>query len=223
TEEISMSEDKMNIKQALNEQGGFQVWWRLLRPHTLTASFVPVFVGSMFAFIHDDTFHPMLFLAMLLAALLIQAATNMFNEYYDFVRGLDNESSVGIGGTIVRDGIKPHVILRLAFLFFGVAILLGVYISIVSSWWIAAIGAACMLIGYLYTGGPLPIAYTPLGEICSGILMGTIMIAISYFIQTGHVDANVILVSIPVAIFIATIMLSNNIRDLDNDKENGRK
>src|SRR5699024_11928699 len=100
---------------------------------------------------------------------------------------------------------------------------LGVYISIVSSWWIAAIGAACMLIGYLYTGGPLPIAYTPLGEICSGILMGTIMIAISYFIQTGHVDANVILLSIPVAIFIATIIPSNNIRDLDNDKEIGRE
>lgn len=218
-----MSQNKINVKQALNEREGFQVWWRLLRPHTLTASFVPVFVGSMFAFIHDDTFHPVLFLAMLFAALLIQAATNMFNEYYDFVRGLDNESSVGIGGTIVRDGVRPQVILRLALLFFGIAVLLGVYISITSSWWIAVIGSASMLIGYLYTGGPLPIAYTPLGEICSGLLMGTVMIAISYFIQTQHLDMNVLLVSIPVAIFIATIMLANNIRDLDNDKENGRK
>src|SRR5699024_4931041 len=134
---------------------------------------------------------------------------NIFNEYYAFVRGLDNDSSVRICGTIVRDGIMLHVMLRLVFLYVAVAFLLVVYIRIVSSWWIGEIGAACMLIGSLYYGGPLPIAYTPLGEICSGILMGTIMIAISYFIQTGHVDANVILVSIPVAIFIETIMLSN--------------
>src|SRR5699024_7972845 len=99
----------------------------------------------------------------------------------------------------------------------------GVCISIVSRWWIGATGVACVVRGYVYAGGRLPIAYAPLGEICSGIRMGIIMIPISYVILTGQVDANVILVSIPVAIFIATIMLSNNIRDLDNDKENGRK
>ena len=92
-----MGEDKTNIKQALNERDGLQVWWRLLRPHTLTASFIPVFVGTMFAFVNENVFHVQLFLAMLLASILIQAATNMFNEYYDYVRGLDNEKSVGIG------------------------------------------------------------------------------------------------------------------------------
>jgi len=73
------------IKKALNEREGFQVWWRLLRPHTLTASFVPVFVGTMIAAL-DHAFHPLLFLAMLISSILIQAATNMFNEYYDFKR-----------------------------------------------------------------------------------------------------------------------------------------
>ncbi|HLR73316.1 MAG TPA: 1,4-dihydroxy-2-naphthoate polyprenyltransferase, partial [Pseudogracilibacillus sp.] len=86
-----MTEKKVNIQEALNEKPGFQVWWRLLRPHTLTAAFVPVFVGSMYALVVDEVFHIGLFLAMLLASLLIQAATNMFNEYYDFVRGLDHE------------------------------------------------------------------------------------------------------------------------------------
>lgn len=215
-------QDKMNIKEALNEKEGFQIWWRLLRPHTLTASFVPVFVGSMFAFI-DHSLHVGLFFAMLIASILIQAATNMFNEYYDFVRGLDNEQSVGIGGTIVRDGISPKTVLNLAFAFFGIAILLGVYICIVSSWWIAVIGLICMLFGYLYTGGPYPIAYTPFGELSSGFLMGTVIIGISYYIQTLTVTANVILISIPVAIFIGCIMLANNIRDLDGDKVNGRK
>src|SRR5690625_30299 len=215
-------QDKMNIKEALNEKEGFQIWWRLLRPHTLTASFVPVFVGSMFAFI-DHSLHAGLFFAMLIASMLIQAATNMFNEYYDFARGLDNEQSVGIGGTIVRDGIAPKTVLNLAFVFFGIAMLLGVYICMASSWWIAVIGLICMLFGYLYTGGPYPIAYTPFGELSSGLLMGTVIIGISYYIQTLTVTANVILISIPVAIFIGCIMLANNIRDLDGDKINGRK
>lgn len=216
------STNNINIKKALNEKEGFQIWWRLLRPHTLTASFIPVFVGTMLAY-SDGSMHFSLFLAMLIASILIQSATNMFNEYYDYVRGLDTEHSVGIGGTIVRDGIKPKTVLNLALIFFGIAILLGVYICIQSSWWIAVIGLVCMLFGYLYTGGPFPIAYTPFGELFSGFFMGTVIIGISYYIQTHTITSGVFWVSIPIAIFIGTIMLSNNIRDLDGDKENGRK
>ncbi|KAB8131829.1 1,4-dihydroxy-2-naphthoate polyprenyltransferase, partial [Gracilibacillus oryzae] len=155
--------------------------------------------------------------------MLIQAATNMFNEYYDYKRGLDNENSVGIGGTIVRDGIRPVIVKRLGFLFFGISILLGFYICFASSWWVAVIGLISMLIGYLYTGGPVPIAYTPFGELFSGGLMGTVMIGISYYIQTLQITVEVIIISIPIAILIGCILLSNNIRDLDGDKENGRK
>lgn len=218
-----MGDKTVEIKKVLNERDGFQVWWRLLRPHTLTASFIPVFVGTMYAYIVEQVFHLWLFSAMMIAALLIQAATNMFNEYYDYVLGLDTEQSVGIGGTIVRDGIAPKTVLRLGFIFFGIAVLIGIYISAMTSWWIAAIGAFSMLIGYLYTGGPIPIAYTPFGEIAAGFLMGTVMIGISYFIQTLTVTKEVLLISIPIAIFIGAILLSNNIRDLDNDKESGRK
>src|SRR5699024_8107031 len=190
-----MRENKINIQEALNEKPGLQVWWRLLRPHTLTAAFVPVFVGSMYALVVDEVFHIGLFITMLLASLLIQAATNMFNEYYDFVRGLDHEGSIGIGGTIVRDGIAPKTILRLGFTFFGIAILLGVYICMVTSWWIAIICIFSMLIGYLYTAGPFPIAYTPFGEVTSGLLMGTVIIGISYFIQTMTVTKEEIFIS----------------------------
>lgn len=211
-----------NIRQALNERSGFQVWWRMLRPHTLTASFVPVFIGTMLAWIDGSLYIPV-FLAMLVAAMLIQAATNMFNEYYDYKRGLDTEHSVGIGGTIVRDGIKPKTVLNLAFSFYLIALLLGIYICLVSSWWIALIGVISMLFGYLYTGGPYPIAYTPFGELFAGFFMGTVIIGISYFIQTGTVTINVILISIPVACFIGGLLLANNIRDLDGDKINGRK
>lgn len=208
--------------QTITRKKDWEVWWRLMRPHTLTASFVPVILGTVMA-IDQTKIDILLFLAMLLASLLIQAATNMFNEYYDFKRGLDNEESVGIGGTIVRDGVHPKVILNLALASIGIAVLLGVYISMESNWWVGLTGVISILMGYLYTGGPLPIAYTPFGEFFSGLFMGVVIILISFFIQTGEITHISVLVSIPVAILIGAINLSNNIRDLDGDKENGRK
>ncbi|WP_085991494.1 1,4-dihydroxy-2-naphthoate polyprenyltransferase [Oceanobacillus senegalensis] len=211
-----------DIRSALNEKGGFHVWWRMLRPHTLTASFIPVFIGTMLAYI-DGKVDWILFSAMLIASLLIQTATNLFNEYYDFKRGLDTEESVGIGGSIVRDGMKPRTIKNLAFTLYIVSMLLGLYICMESSWWIIVIGLGCMAVGYLYTGGPLPISYTPFGELASGLVMGTGIIGISYFIQTGSVTADVIWISIPIMILIGSINLANNIRDRDGDEKGGRK
>jgi 1,4-dihydroxy-2-naphthoate octaprenyltransferase len=213
---------EMNSTPAIQPEKGWRVWWHLTRPHTLTAGFVPVFLGTALAYKHTSI-HFGLFFAMLIASLLIQTATNMFNEYFDYVRGLDSEHSVGIGGAIVRNGIKPKTVLSLAFVLCGISVLLGIYICIQSSWWIAVIGTIGMIVGYLYTGGPKPIAYTPFGELASGLFMGLIIILISFYIQTGFITTTSVLVSIPISILIGSILLANNIRDLDGDKENGRK
>jgi len=213
---------QQSSKQDIEANRGFQVWWKMTRPHTLTASFVPVLLGTALA-LKNGKIHIGLFLAMLVASMLIQAATNMFNEYFDFKRGLDTAESVGIGGTIVRDGIKPKTVINLAFGFYLISLLLGVYICANSSWWLAIVGLVCMAVGYFYTGGPVPIAYTPFGELLSGFFMGMLIILISFFIQTGTVDHSSILLSVPSMVLVGMIMLSNNIRDLDGDKENGRK
>ncbi|MEH7442604.1 1,4-dihydroxy-2-naphthoate polyprenyltransferase [Bacillus sp. JJ1122] len=200
----------------------WRVWWQLTRPHTLTAAFAPVLLGTALA-IETNGIHWGLFLAMLIASLLIQAATNMFNEYYDYVRGLDNENSIGIGGAIVRHGIKPKTVLNLAFSLYGISVLLGVYICMNSSWWVAAVGVISLAAGYLYTGGPLPIAYTPFGELVAGFFMGVLIILISFYIQTGTITETSVLVSVPSFLLVGAILLANNIRDLDGDKEFGRK
>lgn len=206
----------------LKKDEGFKVWWKLTRPHTLTASFAPVFLGTMIA-LREDIFHLGLFLAMLIASLLIQSATNMFNEYYDFKRGLDNEESVGIGGTIVRNGISPRTVLTIAFVFYGISILIGVYIVLQTSWWLAIVGLVSMSIGYFYTGGPYPIAYTPFGELASGFVMGMLLVLIAYYIQTGTITTDAILLAVPSMFLVANIMLSNNIRDIVQDTKGGRK
>lgn len=198
------------------------ILWRLFRPHTLTASFIPVLVGSVLAWQENRYLHWGLLTAMLLASVLIQAATNMFNEYYDFIRGLDTSESIGIAGAITRDGVKARTVLHLALGNLLIAALLGIYICSSSSWWLAMIGLGCMAVGYLYTGGPLPIAYTPFGELLAGLFMGSGIIMIAYYIQTGNVSWNVFLVSVPNLVLIGAILMSNNIRDREGDQINGR-
>jgi 1,4-dihydroxy-2-naphthoate polyprenyltransferase len=196
--------------------------WELTRPHTLTATFVPVLIGTSLA-MHYIKIDVVLFLAMLFACLFIQIATNMFNEYYDYKRGLDTEESVGIGGAIVRNGFQPKTVLALALACYGIALLIGVYICTNSSWMLAIIGLIGMAVGYLYTGGPLPISSTPFGELMAGLCMGSAFILISFFIQTGYVNGESVLISIPVAILVGAINFANNIRDREGDAKSGRR
>ena len=201
---------------------GFKKYLMLTRPHTLTASFVPVFVGTASVLLFADIRWGMFFL-MLIATILIQSATNMFNEYYDFKRGLDSHESVGIAGAIVRNGMSPRLVLTIALIFYGIAAVIGIIITINSSWWILLIGAVSMAVGYLYTGGPFPISWTPFGEIFAGFFMGTVIIMITFYIHTGTLHVFPLLMSIPPAITIGLLNMANNIRDRKKDKESGRK
>lgn len=215
------SQDYLN-SESLPSKRHWKIWWELIRPHTLTAGFIPVLMGTALALLTDSV-NILLFLAMLFASLLIQAATNLFNEYYDFKRGLDTAESVGIGGGIVRHGMTPKLIMKLALAMYTISLLLGIYICAASSWWLAAVGLVCMLVGYLYTGGPFPISWTPFGELASGFFMGFLIILIAYYIQTGHVSSLAVLVAVPSGILVGLINMANNIRDHDGDKRSGRR
>lgn len=80
-----------------------------------------------------------------------------------------------------------------------------------------------MAIGYLYTGGPIPISWTPFGELFSGLFMGMIIILLAFFIQTGNVNGFIVWISLPIVITIGLINMANNIRDRVKDKASGRK
>lgn len=208
--------------QPIEDISTLKLMWQLTRPHTLTATFAPVILGTMLA-LNDGPINWLLFTAMLVCGLFLQIATNLFNEYYDFKRGLDTVDSVGIGGALVRHGTKPSSVLAFALILYGLSVLIGIYICMNSSWWLVVIGVVGMLIGYLYTGGPMPIAYTPFGELFAGLSMGIGFILIAYFIQTGDVSMTSFLVSVPLGILVGGINMSNNIRDIKEDTIGGRK
>lgn len=193
------------------------------RPHSYPASIAPVLFGATYALGYEIKFSILKFILFLLACLLIQAATNLFNEYYDYKHGLDKIDSEGISGSIVKGNLSSREVMVGALVLYVLAFILGLILTFMTSLYVLLVGLVCMLAGYFYTGGKYPIAYSPFGEVVSGFFMGTIIIALSFYFQTGYVNADIIVVSIPLFIMIGAILLANNIRDLDNDKESGRR
>ena len=193
------------------------------RPHSYPASIAPVLFGATYALGYEIKFSILKFILFLLACLLIQAATNLFNEYYDYKHGLDKVDSEGISGSIVKGNLSPREVMVGALVLYALAFVLGLILTLMTSFYVLLVGLICMLAGYFYTGGKYPIAYSPFGEVVSGFFMGTIIIALSFYLQTGFVNTDIIVVSIPLFIMIGAILLANNIRDLDNDKESGRR
>lgn len=202
---------------------GWRLWWRLARPFSLTASIVPVLVGTGTA-IGSRAFHaPDLFAAMLVGSVLIQIATNMFNEYYDYKHGLDTPETVGIAGSIVRGAVPAIDVFKAAIGCFAVTLGIGLYIVARTTPEVFLVGLACALGGYLYTGGPVPIAYTPFGEVEVFIFMGPIIVGLAYFIQAGAVTPSALWASAPVGCLVAAILLANNLRDIVADQNVGRR
>ena len=193
------------------------------RPHSYPASIAPVLFGATYALGYEIKFSILKFILFLLACLLIQAATNLFNEYYDYKHGLDKVDSEGISGSIVKGNLSPKEVMNGALVLYALAFVLGIILTFMTSIYVLLVGLVCMLVGYFYTGGKYPIAYSPFGEVVSGFFMGTIIIALSFYFQTGYVNTDIVVVSLPLFIMIGAILLANNIRDWDNDKESGRK
>ncbi len=200
----------------------FAEWFRLARPFSLTAAAVPVLFGTALAF-QDGSFAPGPFFAMLFGSLLIQAATNMFNEFYDAQRGLDAAGTIGIAGSIVSGRVTARRVLLGALLCYTLALFLGVYLVVVGGWPILVLGCLSALGGYLYSAGPRPLAYTPASEAAVFIFMGILIVVIAYAVQTRSFPAYVPLAALPIGGLVAAILLANNIRDLISDRRGGRR
>jgi 1,4-dihydroxy-2-naphthoate octaprenyltransferase len=201
----------------------FAEWFRLARPFSLTASAVPVFLGTALALV-EGAFAWGPFLAMLFASLLIQAATNMFNEFYDERRGLDVAGAVGIAGTIVGGRMHARAVLMGALFCYTVALFLGIYLVVVGGWSILVLGCLCALGGYLYSAGPRPIAYTPASEVAVFLFMGILIVVIAFAVQDpGSFPLRIPLAALPIGGPVAAILLANNIRDMGSDRRGGRR
>jgi 1,4-dihydroxy-2-naphthoate octaprenyltransferase len=201
---------------------GLRIWLMAARVRTLPAAVAPVLVGTALAgFVH--VFHPLRFIAALLGAVFIQVGTNLSNDYSDARRGADAEDRLGPVRVTAGGLVPPRRVLVATYVSFGVAVLFGVYLIVVAGWQLLLVGAASILAGVLYTGGPRPYGYEGLGEVFVFLFFGIVAVAGSYFVQVKHLSWEAFALAVPVGLIAAGILVVNNVRDIDSDRRAGKR
>jgi 1,4-dihydroxy-2-naphthoate octaprenyltransferase len=192
------------------------------RPRTLPAAIAPVLVGTALAMTTDDL-RVGGFVAALLGSILIQVGTNLSNDYSDARRGADTEERLGPVRVTAGGLVPPKQVLIATYVTFGLAVLCGVYLVWLAGPILLAIGAASILAGVAYTGGPRPYGYEGLGEIFVFLFFGVVAVTGSYFVQTERVTWEAFVLAVPVGLLAAAILVVNNVRDLETDRRAGKR
>jgi 1,4-dihydroxy-2-naphthoate polyprenyltransferase len=199
-----------------------KLWLVAARPRTLPAAVSPVLVGTSLA-VGEGTFRPLAFVCALIGSIFIQIGTNLSNDYSDARRGADTEDRLGPVRVTAGGLMPPRTVLIGTYVAFGIAVLAGIYLIVLAGWQLLLVGAASILAGILYTGGPRPYGYEGLGELFVFLFFGVVAVVGSYFVQTEDLRWEAFALSVPVGLLAAAILLVNNIRDADTDRRAGKK
>jgi 1,4-dihydroxy-2-naphthoate octaprenyltransferase len=199
-----------------------RIWLMAARPRTLPAAVAPVLVGTALA-ATEGTFHVLRFVAAMLGALLIQVGTNLSNDYSDARRGADTEDRLGPVRVTAGGLVPPRQVLVATYVAFGLAVLVGVYLVVTAGWQLLLVGAASILAGVLYTGGPRPYGYDGLGDLFVFLFFGVVAVSGSYFAQTSHMEWEALVLSVPVGLLAAALLMVNNTRDMETDRRAGKR
>src|SRR6476660_4547076 len=199
-----------------------RIWVMAARVRTLPAAVAPVLVGTSLA-LGDGRFRALAFVAALLGAIFIQVGTNLSNDYSDARRGADTEDRLGPVRVTAGGLVPPSQVLLATYVTFGFAVACGAYLIAVAGWELLAVGAASILAGVLYTGGPRPYGYEGLGELFVFLFFGIVAVVGSYFVQVQDLPWEAFVCAVPVGLLASAILVVNNVRDLDTDRRAGKR
>lgn len=199
-----------------------RIWLLAARLRTLPVGLAPVLVGTALAGA-QGTFHPLRFAAALLGALFIQVGANLSNDYSDARRGADAEDRLGPVRVTAGGLVPPRQVLIATWVTFGLAVGCGAYLIAVAGWELLLVGAASIVAGVLYTGGPRPYGYEGLGELFVFLFFGIVAVVGSYFVQVERLAWEAFALAVPVGLLAAAVLVVNNYRDIDTDRRAGKR
>jgi 1,4-dihydroxy-2-naphthoate octaprenyltransferase len=202
--------------------GSPRAWLLASRPATLTAAVVPVLTGTAVAHALGE-FQKGPALAALAGAILIQIGTNFANDVFDAEKGADTHERLGPTRAVQAGLLTPRAVRTGMIVTFGLSAAIGLYLAAAAGWPVIAIGAASILSGIAYTGGPYPLGYHGLGDLFVMAFFGFVAVCGTVFVETGAVPLLAVLASIPVGAIATNILVVNNLRDRHTDVKAGKR
>ena len=202
-----------------------QGFLRIVEIRTKIVSVSAVAIGTAFAALHVPTLDIRTFLVFFSAVLAVDMATTGFNTFFDFFFGVDRkDTNRESDKVLVHQGVAAGPALLVSLSLYGVAMVLGVVLAVVATPWVIPIGAACMVVGFAYNAGPLPISRTPVGELFAGGFLGWVLVTLTVFTQSPQsLPTGTGWVGLPSLLLVASILTVNNTCDIDGDLKAGRK
>jgi 1,4-dihydroxy-2-naphthoate octaprenyltransferase len=199
-----------------------RAWLLAIRPKTLPAAVSPVVVGAALAR-SDGAFALLPALAALVGALLLQIGTNLANDYFDYVKGVDIEGRKGPAraaqsGLLSLPALQAGIVVT-----FTAAAAVGLYLVAIGGWPILVLGTAALLSAVAYTGGPFPIGYHGLGDLFVFLFFGLAGVCGTYYVQALALTPAAVLAGAAVGALTTAILVVNNLRDIDTDRQTGKR
>lgn len=197
-------------------------WFIAIRPKTLTAGLSPVILGFTFA-LKEGFFNFRILTMVVIATLAIQIGTNLINDYYDFLKGIDNKKHAGFAKVLVEGMISLQAMRKAIFAILTIAALASAYLISKGGWPIALIAASSIFFAITYTAGPFPLGHLGLADFIELIYFGPIAVGGTYYLMTKNISSYVILGGFIPGFLSLAILAIDNLRDYHTDKENGKK
>jgi 1,4-dihydroxy-2-naphthoate polyprenyltransferase len=197
-------------------------WLAGARPRTLPAACSPVIAGTGLAVFEQGAWWLAAILALVVSVAL-QVGVNYANDYSDGIRGTD-AARVGPLRLVGSGLASPPVVKRAAFVCFGIAALAGLALVVLTrQWWLLAVGVACVLAAWYYTGGKRPYGYAGLGEISVFVFFGLVAVCGTAYVQVGRVSLATLVTGVWVGALACAILVANNLRDIRGDAQVGKR
>lgn len=198
-------------------------WIEAMRLRTLPVSIAGVIAGTSCAiFYHSFQWIPAL--CCLLFALGAQIASNFANEYFDFRNGLDRKGREGFRRGVTEGDISPSAMLRATLLTLVLAAIPGCALIIWGGWWMIAAGVIVAIFALAYSAGPYPLSHHGLGDIAVILFFGLLPVTLTAWLQAGTsaIIPMALTVGTGVGMLAANVLIVNNYRDADDDREVGK-
>lgn len=199
----------------------YKYWIKAARPKTLLVSIAPVIMSIAIAYLFDDIKWTAAVICLIFAV-MAQILSNFANDYADGMKGADNQR-LGPKRMVASGLISPQKMLRGIVIWGVLTFLVGCTLLYWGSWILLPFGIVILLCAFAYSAGPFPLSRHALGDVAVVLFYGIAPVVLTFFIQVGYVNYQIIIAGLAIGIIANNLLIVNNYRDAEQDAETGKK